>query len=94
VTGTEARADRVSATTYLGIAAREQLDRLQDELYTHLVSDSGGRCQVCHQAEPCLRHDRLTAAILRYGTLPQGRPGLTKAGLRRAAVPAQVPRRA
>jgi len=70
---------------YLSNDVVQQLDHLQDELYEHLTSDGLGRCAICHRPEPCPARDELTAVILGYGALPRRRPGLTKAGLRRAA---------
>ena len=73
----------IVTTTYLSRGRLAQLIRLQTELYEHVIANARGRCEVCHEIEPCLRRNDLTQAILAYGCLPRRVPGLTKAGLRR-----------
>jgi len=71
-------------TTYLGTAAREQLDQAQAELERHLVAGPDGRCLACREIEPCAERARTSAVFARYERLPRRQPGATKVGLRRA----------
>jgi hypothetical protein len=67
----------------MNISALDGLERVQAELQAHVVTDTGGRCAGCGQAEPCRPRDTLTGIILSFGQLPVRQPGATKAGLRR-----------
>lgn len=62
---------------YLSRAGREVLQRIQAELADHLASGTDGRCTGCRELEPCRRRNELTDELLRYGCLPQRRPGCT-----------------
>lgn len=70
------------SVVYLARNGVERLAQMQEELYAHLVTDRGGRCDTCHEVEPCQRRNDLMAEMLAYGRLPRRRPGLTRAGLR------------
>lgn len=62
----------MTATIYIGVAVREQL---QAELEQHLVSGRDGRCVGCGEVEPCRRRAEPGEMFWRYGVLPRRRPG-------------------
>jgi hypothetical protein len=69
-------------STYLAVAARDQLDRAQRMVDEHLASDAGGRCLTCGRLEPCEARSTASAVFARYGRLPSRRPGLAWQGQR------------
>jgi hypothetical protein len=73
-------------TAYLSRTVLDYLDEAQVELERHLVIGLDGRCLACREIEPCGERVRTSGVFARYRQLPQRRPGMTKAGLRRAEV--------
>jgi|SRR5947209_17498225 len=69
-----------TVSTYLSASVRVELDQAQAELERHIVTGMDGRCVTCGEAEPCSGRVGATRRLLRYGRLPQRRPGL--AGVR------------
>jgi hypothetical protein len=69
----------VRRTIYFSAALLQELEQVQVELADHLVAGPDGRCQRCGELEPCRRRDVLTETLLRYGRLPQRRPGQVRA---------------
>lgn len=63
-------------STYLAVAAVDQLDRAQHVIDAHVTSGPGGRCRGCGQVEPCEERSTASAVFARYGRLPFRRPGL------------------
>ena len=59
------------ASTHLSRSVLDALDQAQAELYEHLLGDTGGRCTLCGEPEPCRRRNAVTTTILGYGRLPQ-----------------------
>jgi hypothetical protein len=68
----------MTATTYYGVTADDQLTEAQRTLDTHVTSNANGRCIECGAYGPCLKRE--TAAVIFSHTLrlPRRRPGATR----------------
>jgi len=68
----------VTATVYLAATVLEQLDQAQAEIDRHVTTNAAGLCMTCGELEPCRTRISANATFVRFGPLPQRRPGLTR----------------
>lgn len=71
----------MSATTYLGTAALEQLDQAQADVNQHVAAGVDGRCLACGEVQPCNPLQRASSTFFKYGRLPARTPGLASRGV-------------
>ena len=72
----------MATTTYLSLAAYDQLDQAQRDIDHHIAGGHDGRCLTCREFEPCPTRAAASAVFARYGRLPTRRPGLASRGVR------------
>lgn len=63
-------------TTYLSHTVLEQLDQAQTEIDRHVTTNAAGHCVTCGEQEPCRTRASANEIFVRFGRLPQRRPGL------------------
>ncbi len=68
----------MTATTYYGMTADEQLADAQRTLDTHITSSANGRCLLCGAPGPCYKRETAVVIFSRTLRLPRRQPGATR----------------
>jgi len=68
----------MTATTYYGMNADDQLAEAQRTLDTHVTSSATGRCLACGTLGPCWRRQTAVSIFSRTLRLPRRQPFATR----------------